>query len=1223
VQTALLSAGIAIILALVTALVGPLFVDWGSYRAEFQTEVGRLTGLEVRVTGPIDVRLLPTPTLTLQEIELGRPGDPAKTRARALRIEFALGDLVRGVLRAPDLKLQGPELTLSLDLSGRLVWSAPTIGLAPDAVSIEHLEIEDGRATLADAASGARLVLDKLEFNGQVRSLLGPVKGEGAFAIDGQHYPFRLAVSRPADDGGVKVRLNVDPIDHPRTIDVEGTISVERGRPSFEGTLQVGRPAGRGPDGVIESWRVASHVRINGTAAVLDQVDLQYGADERAVRLKGDARLSFGAKPELVATLSASQIDLDRVLALPEGAPRRPLATIKTLAESFTRAQRLPVAVRLGISVDTVTLAGAMLQRVGGDLRSEGDGWNIENFALRVPGLTQVAFSGRLATAPGGVAFDGATRIESADPRALIGWLGDRGPVPAASGPLRLAADIAIGPDRIAFDRLQADLDRMKIEGHLDYAWPNGDQPAKLNAALRAPELDLDRAQALLLASLGQPPEWPREGTLAVDIGHSVIAGVEARDIAVKLRRDAAGLDVERFAIGDLGGAKLTLGGRIDTHEAAPRGTLTLDLDARRLDGLAVLVGKFSGPAADRLRRTAGRSLPVKLHTTLALDRDAAGGSATSVKLKLLGSAGVFRLDLQGDAGGTTLSTDLARLGASNIRVTGLVDASDGGALVELLGLDRLVTVNQRSGRLSLMLSGPLDGDLAVNGTLLAGGLDVSATGTMNPAGSRGPTAQLALKASAASVVPLPLRSAVAQRTAEPPWSTLKTRLVLADGTVTLADLTGTLSGVAVEGELGIAMTQPPRMSGDITVAMLDLPAAIGATIGFPRQNPSSGIAWPADPFETGLLGAVSGRIAVKAGQVALTSKLTARDLRAVLDFSQSELTVAEIDGALAGGRVGGDFSFERGDEGVMARSHLRVADVEAAELLGGGARPPMSGKLTADLALAGGGRSPIALIGSLAGTGKFALRDGSIVRFDPAAFDIVTRAVDQGLPIDAMRIGERMEAALAISALPVASAEGSIGATMGQLRLVDPVVHAKGAGLAPIGSIDLTQGAIDARLILSSAPKGADAGGPPDIAVSLKGPLDAPRRTLDVGALANWLALRALDQKSKHVDALEQAAREHADAETTGSPTERDPNDAGPSVPPRAGRPPGTVATPIPGPVGLPRQRPTQDPAATAVIVPDSPPPPPRVRRPTVEQAPLPPPIDLRPPPPAHGPRG
>jgi hypothetical protein len=682
VQTALLSAGIAIILALVTALVGPLFVDWGSYRAELQTEVGRLTGLEVRVTGPIDVRLLPTPTLTLQQIELGRPGDPAKTRAQALRIEFALGDLMRGVWRAPDLRLQGPELTLSLDTAGRLAWSAPTIGLDPDAVSIEHLEIVDGRATLADAASGARLVLDKLDFTGQVRSLLGPVKGEGSFAIEGQHYPFRLAVSRPADDGGVKVRLNVDPIDRPRTIDLDGSIWVERGLPRFEGTLQLARPVGRSPDGIVEPWRVTSRVRADGAAAVLEQVEFQYGPEERAVRLKGDAKLTFSAKPELVATLSAPQIDLDRVLALPEAAGRRPLAALKALAQSFLQAQRPPVAVRLGISVETVSLAGAMLQRVGGDLKSEDNGWNIENFALRAPGLTQVAVSGRLGASPGGVAFDGATRIESADPRALIGWLADRGIGPAPpSGPLRLSSDVALSGDRIAFDRLQAELDRTKIEGHIDYAWPDGDQPARLNAALRAGDLDVERAQSLVLAGLGEPPDWPREGTLAIDIGRATVAGVEAKDVAVKMRRDSGGLDIERFAIGDVGGAKLAVGGRIDTHEATPRGSLTLDLDARSLDGVAALVGKFSAPAAERIRRTASRSVPVRLHTSLAVDRDAAAPGGSTAKLKLQGSAGMLRLDLQGDARGRVLaSTDLAQLGATRIHLNGVIDASDGGA---------------------------------------------------------------------------------------------------------------------------------------------------------------------------------------------------------------------------------------------------------------------------------------------------------------------------------------------------------------------------------------------------------------------------------------------------------------------------------------------------------------------------------------------------------------
>jgi hypothetical protein len=1216
VQTALLSAGIAIILALVTALVGPFFVDWGSYRTEFETEVAQLTGLEVRVTGPIDVRLLPTPTLTLQQIELGRPGDPAKTRARALRIEFALGDLMRGTWRAPDMKLQGPELALGLDPAGRLVWSAPTIGLDPDAVSIEHLEIEDGRATLADAASGARLVLDKLEFTGQVRSLLGPVKGEGSFAIDGQHYPFRLSVGRPAEDGGVKVRLNVDPIDYPRTVDVDGSLWLERGLPRFEGTLQLARPVGRGPDGIIEPWRVTSHVRADGAAAVLEQLEFQFGPEERAIRLKGDAKLTFSAKPELVAALSAPQIDLDRILALPEAAGRRPLGAIKTLADSFVRAQHLPVPVRLGISVDTVMLAGATLQRVGGDLKSDGDAWNIENFVLRAPGLSQVAFSGRLGPTPGGVAFNGATKIESADPRALIGWLADRGSGPAPpSGPLRLTSDIALSSDKVAFDRLQAELDRMKIEGHLDYAGPVGDQPAKLNAALHAGEMDLDRAQSLLLASLGDAPfEWPREGALAIDIARGTVAGVEARDIAVKVRRDSGGLDIERLAIGDIGGAKLTAGGRIDTHESVPRGSMTFDLDARSLDGVAALVGKFSVPLADRLRRTASRSVPVKLHASLALDRDAAGtsGGSTLAKLKLQGNAGVFRLDLQGDAGGSALaSIDLTRLGGTKIHLTGLFDASDGSALVDMLGLDRLVTVNQRSGRLALELSGPLDGDLAINGQLLAGGLDVSANGTMHPAGGPGPTAQIALRAAAANVVPL--RPAAAQRAAQPPWSTLTTRLMLADGAVTLADLNGTLAGVAIKGELGIGMTEPMRMTGDITIAALDLPAAIGNMIGYPHQNgnPGSNAAWPADPFESGLLGSVGGRVTVKVGQLALTAKLTARDLRAVLDFNPSELVVAEIDGGLAGGRIGGDLGFGRGDDGITARSHLRLADIDAAEVFaGGGARAALSGKLTADLALAGTGRSPIALIGSLKGEGTFALRDGSIARFDPAAFDVVTRAVDQGLPIDVTRIGDRMEIALAVGGLPVVLAQGSIAAAMGQLRLVDPVVQAKGAEFSATGSIDLTQSAIDARLILSG-PKVADApsGGHPDISVGLKGPIDAPKRTLDVAALANWLALRAVDQKARRVDALEQAAREHPpDAgETTGSPAERDPVDTVPAGAPRAARP-SSVASPVTGPPpaastgGLAVKRPT----------------------PTVEQAPpLPPPLDIRPAPPPHGPRG
>ena len=92
-QTTLLSFAIAIILALLAALVGPYFVDWGAYRGEFEARASRLTGLEFRVTGSIDARLLPTPTLMLQGIEFNRPGDSSQVRARSLRIEFDDEDL--------------------------------------------------------------------------------------------------------------------------------------------------------------------------------------------------------------------------------------------------------------------------------------------------------------------------------------------------------------------------------------------------------------------------------------------------------------------------------------------------------------------------------------------------------------------------------------------------------------------------------------------------------------------------------------------------------------------------------------------------------------------------------------------------------------------------------------------------------------------------------------------------------------------------------------------------------------------------------------------------------------------------------------------------------------------------------------------------------------------------------------------------------------------------
>jgi uncharacterized protein involved in outer membrane biogenesis len=317
---------------------------------------------------------------------------------------------------------------------------------------------------------------------------------------------------------------------------------------------------------------------------------------------------------------------------------------------------------------------------------------------------------------------------------------------------------------------------------------------------------------------------------------------------------------------------------------------------------------------------------------------------------------------------------------------------------------------------------------------------------------------------------------------------------------------------------------QPLMASGEIELAEVNLPVVMAAATGSPSS--SGAAAWPADPFERGLLGQVSGRIVLKSPHVALTPRLAVKDARALVQLDQSGFAIKEIDGALAGGRIAGEFALWRGADGVSTRSRLQTTGADIAELVRGGP-PPLSGRLSGQIELEGTGRSPIALMGSLKGGGTFSLQEGGVQRLDPAAFDAVIRSVDQGLQLDTTRVRDRMDQALSAGVLTVARADGEFTLVGGQARAVNVKVNAQGADVGVSGSALLADDTIDAKLTLSAPERpDAPAGTRPEVTITLKGATDAPKRAIDVTAFFNWLALRAVDQQSKRIDALE-AARE------------------------------------------------------------------------------------------------
>ena len=831
-QTTLLGLAIALILALVAALVGPHFVDWSRYRAEFETQASRMTGLTVLVNGSVEARLLPSPTLTFGRIEIARRGDSRALRARSVSLEFSLSAMMRGEWRVTEVKIDGAELTAGLDATGRLDWPAPAFGNELDSLSIDRLDIVDSRVVFADTASGSQLVLDKLDFRGELRSRLGPIKGDGTFELAGRRYPFRIAANRAGGDTGMRVRLNLDPVDRPVSVDVDTLVVVERGVPSFDGTLQLNRPVGRAGDGSVQPWRLSSRVRGDSIAAVLEQIEFQYGPDERAIKLRGDANVAFGREAQLVMNLASTQIDLDRLIGLPEDMRKRPLLAFKTFADYFGAVQRPPMPMRLGLSIENVTLAGSVLQRVSGEVVADADNWNLDVLEFRAPGATQVGLSGRLNITPKGVAFDGRAKVEARDPRALAAWLTDRTDLPTiTAGALRAEGDVKLGGDQLAIDGLTAEIDRMTMEGRVAYSWGRGERPPRIEATLTAPDIDFDRAYALAQGVFADTPfELPREGSISLKLGRAAFAGVEARRADVDVQFERGELDIKRLVVGDFGGAALAIKGRIDSRGRAPRGSLTLDLDAKALDGVATLLEKVAPQAAAELRRRAARFVPAKVQAALTVGSDVPRQAAAAA-LKIDGSAGAFKISLQGQTDSTdgfTLEA-LSKLPAGNAKLTAHLEAGDGSALVELLGLDTLIAVDKRAGRLDVTASGALNGEMAMDGQLVAGALDVTTKGSLRLAD--GPTANVALKIANANVrSPRPVASG---RPADTLPLSLTGKLAYAGGAMDLSDILGRAAGAAIAGRLKIGL-QPLTASGEIELAEINLPVVMAAATGSP-----------------------------------------------------------------------------------------------------------------------------------------------------------------------------------------------------------------------------------------------------------------------------------------------------------------------------------------------------------------------------------------------------
>ncbi|MGD9920137.1 MAG: AsmA-like C-terminal region-containing protein [Pseudorhodoplanes sp.] len=1107
-QATLLTLAIAAILALLAALVGPHFVDWNAHRAAFEQQASQVIGLPVRVTGPMDVRLLPSPSLVLSGVEIGHPGDAQALRAKALGIEFALPPLLSGKLRAVELRLIAPEMRVSLTQDGRALLPNALAGVNTEALSIDKFVVEDASLQLADAASGASATLSKLWFNGDVKSLPGPIRGEGAFVMDGVLYGYRVATARPEANGS-RIKLTIDPADRPVYAEAEGLLSAGAdGAPRFEGTATVARRAPAAGE-TAAPWRISARLKANAASALFEQVEYQYGPDDRALKLHGTAEARFGARPRIDAVLTARTLDADKLLGDAGGERLPPRDALVALIAAVERIVGPPIPTQVGFGVDALTLGGTSLQNIRGDIEFSRGSMTLSAFELRAPGFTQLRASGRLDKTDGRLSFAGPLDIASTDPSAFADWLeGAPGTSALPARPVQVRGDVMLGAGRIAIARMQASFDRKSFHGDLAYRFAQGTVPARLDASLRADELDLDAlmeaAESVKLLSAVAPPE---DLALVLALGRVRFAGLDGDRADLKLGLKDGVLSIERFAIADLAGLAFDGKGRMDMP--ALRGSMSFNLAMRDPQGLSDLAKLAPAVLVENLKRAARNAAPARLAGTATVEPSGPGGDSRAT-VSIEGPIGAMDFKLK-----TALTGRWSEPATADIALEGSLDAADVNALLKVAGAERVVSVPRQPGSYTLSLNGSPAGDMRLDTRIVSANLDTRATGSIRPFAKDGRRASLDIAVGSLDIV-------LAGEPARTVPLAIKTRLLADGASVRLEDLSASVAGSALRGRLGLTFGDAPAVEGEVRTDTVDITAVFATLAGF-APSAREERRWRETPFALPAFPKMTGSLTFSAAQAILSPTLLVSKFRSVLRFADMNVAVEGVEGELLGGHLSGHGTLRRGDDGLGLAGQVNIVGADATQLLFGDGAGPLTGQAGLTLRFEGQGRSPRALIGSLNGSGTLTLDHARIAALAPNVFSAAMLSVDQGLSIDAARVREVAGRALDAGPLAVPHAEATLTLAAGVVRINTFKAQAEAADLAVTGSYDFSDSRIDARLSMSGSDAGASL--QPEIAVVLRGPASAPDRMLDVSALTGWLALRSVDRQTKKLEAIEQGA--------------------------------------------------------------------------------------------------
>ncbi|QGJ74823.1 AsmA family protein [Sinorhizobium meliloti] len=1124
----LVTLGGLLVVALFAALIAPLFIDWTSFRNDFEREASRIMGKPVVVHGSVDARLIPFPTVTLNDVRVGASdGGAPLIQVAQFSMSAELAPFLSGEALIFDMRLDRPKARLRLQPDGTLDWARGSRAAIPaHTVILEKVEIADGEIEFVDEQTGRTRRVSDLSADLSARTLAGPWRVEGRATLDGEAGSFSLSSNTVDETGALSLRARLVPDERPFGVELDGDLKIVDFRPVYAGrfTLTENRPASEvKADGAL---RINGEFQLTNESIRVPEYHFEIGPPDDPYIVTGEATLDTGKDQRFLLIADGQQIDVSRIGNSGSSGKtgRDPAISLRQRIDAMLAiAADIPIPQvpgRASLKLPAIVIGDTTVRDVRLDVRPDGAGWIVDNAVALLPGRTQLEAKGRLNLKEQR-SFRGDLVIASNQPSGFANWLA--GSVDPAIRTLKTAgfsATVNLTDTLQQFENLEVAAGPATLRGRIERQ-SFAEQPPALSLQLKGNRIDLEALQALAGLVAGDASTGTLlQHAIAADLSAETFSafGEEAHDVQAVLTFKNGQLQAERVAIGALSGAQLAFSGRMSGGLEKPVVSAKMKLAAQELTPFLDMIGRHSAahPALARLIEAGPYYSDAAFDVTLT-----AGNKEGNAPFTF----GVIGTANGGKIAASYQAPDLAQaLAGQGMLLEATLENPQTSVLLGQAGLDPLPFEADANGILAIKLQST-DGSKA-NGSLTftTERTSLAANGVFDLARAHYLEGQGKLTLKSEDLEPylllqgigLPQMGSGLPVTASAEFATDPEK-------ISITAIEGKADQNGFAGALSTDRKVPGKAEGELAIDALDLAWLGEGILGQVHDTSTGGLALApvVKPAWTGL--DVALNVSAKRFWPGVYGPVTG--FAGKLQWKGDELALSDATGDWLGGKLAGRLQFGNANGSGYLRSKFDLTGADIAET--GWVRatgPVATGRFDLAVAMEAAGATPQAMVHSLSGSGTASFNGLTLNGINTAALPQLMAAADAmktDISPDAIR--KAAENLLFTGQSVVGAVKVPFGIAGGTVRAQNVTAGDGNAAFSGEAAFDLPAGRMNGSIDLTFRPgEEALAGAEPRVRFGYAGLLASPGVTVDVTELSNFLSLRAFERERRRVETLQ-----------------------------------------------------------------------------------------------------